>query len=75
MKSIFKSVAIITFFSVLTRFLGFLFRIYLSRTIGAEELGKYQVALSVFLVFLTIVSSGFTFVISRMTAGYRVRDD
>ena len=75
MKSIFKNVAIITAFSVLTRFLGFLFRIYLSRTIGAEELGRYQVALSVFLVLLTIVSSGFTFVISRMTAGYRVRED
>lgn len=75
MKSMVKNVALITFFSVLTRFLGFLFRIFLSRTIGAEALGLYQVALSVFLVLLTVVSSGFTLIISRITAGYRVSAD
>ncbi len=72
MKSIFKNVAIITMFSLLTRMLGFFFRIFLSRTIGAEALGMYQIALSVFMVLLTIVSSGFTLIISRMTASYRV---
>ncbi len=75
MKSIFKNVVIITTFSVLTRMFGFLFRIFLSRTIGAEALGMYQVALSVFLVLLTVVSSGFTLIISRMTASYRVSSD
>ncbi|MBP3619299.1 MAG: oligosaccharide flippase family protein [Clostridia bacterium] len=55
--------------------LGFFFRIFLSRTIGAEALGLYQVALSVFMVLLTVVSSGFTLIISRMTAGYRVGSD
>lgn len=73
MRSIFKNVAIITVFSVLTRMLGFLFRIFLSRTIGAEALGMYQVALSIFMVLLTFVSSGFSLVISRMTASYRVK--
>lgn len=72
MKSIFKNVVIITIFSLLTRMLGFFFRIFLSRAIGAEALGIYQVALSVFMVLLTIVSSGFTLIISRMTASYRV---
>ena len=57
MKSILKSVALISVFSVLTRLLGFLLRIFLSRTIGAEALGLYQVALSVFMVLLTVVSS------------------
>ena len=75
MKSIVKNVAIITFFSILTRLFGFVFRIFLSRTIGAEALGMYQVVLSVFMVFLTIVSSGFTLIISRMTASYRVKSD
>ena len=75
MKSIFKSVALISVFSVLTRLLGFLLRIYLSRTIGAEALGLYQVALSVFMVLLTVVSSGLTLIISRMTASYRVSQD
>lgn len=75
MKSIVKNVAIITIFSLLTRALGFLLRIFLSRTIGAEALGMYQVVLSVFMVFLTIISSGFTLIISRMTASYRVNSD
>lgn len=72
MKSIFKSVALITGFTFLTRALGFFFRVYLSRAIGAEALGMYQVALSVFLVLLTLVSSGFTLIISRTTASLRV---
>ena len=75
MKSIFKNVALITVFSVMTRCLGFLFRIFLSRTIGAQALGLYQVALSIFMVLLTVVSSGFTLIISRMTASYRVASD
>ncbi len=72
MKSLVKTVVLITGFSVLTRVVGFLFRIYLSRTIGAEALGLYQVAFSVFAVLLTIVSSGLPFVVSRMTASYRI---
>ena len=68
MKSLAKNVAIITFFTVITRLMGFLFRIFLSRAIGSEALGIYQAALSIFFVFLTIVSSGFTLIISRMTA-------
>ena len=75
MKSIFKNVVIITMFTLLTRMLGFFFRIFLSRQIGAEALGMYQVALSVFMVLLTIVSSGFTLIISRMTASYRVKSE
>lgn len=75
MKSIFKSVAIITVFSILTRLLGFIFRIYLSRTIGAEALGIYQVSLSVLFVLLTFVSSGLPLIISRMVASFRVSND
>ncbi len=75
MKSLFKTVALITFFSILTRVLGFLFRIYLSRVVGAEGLGLYQVAFSVFMVLLTIVSSGIPLIISRLSAGYRVKKD
>lgn len=72
MKSIFKNVVTITSFTLVTRFLGFFFHIFLSRAIGAEALGLYQVASSVFMVLLTIVSSGFTLIISRMTASYRI---
>ena len=68
MKSLFKTVALITIFSFLTRVLGFVFRIILSRTVGAEGLGIYQMAMSVFMVLLTIISSGIPFVLSRETS-------
>ena len=71
MKSLFKTVALITVFSFITRVLGFVFRIVLSRIVGAEGLGLYQVASSVFMVLLTIIASGIPFVVSRTTASFR----
>lgn len=75
MKSLFKTVAYITIFSVITRAMGFVFRIYLSRTMGTEALGLYQVALSVFSVLLTLVSSGMPVVISKLTAKFYAKKD
>lgn len=68
MKSLFKTVFLIIFFTGITRLAGFLFRIWLSRTIGSEALGLYQVSFSIFSVLLTLVSSGLPLVISRITA-------
>ena len=65
MKTFFGSVALITAFAVLTRGMGFLFRIILSRVLGAELLGIYQIAFSFFMVFLTVIASGLPLVISR----------
>lgn len=70
MKSLFKTVALITVFSMLTRVLGFLFRIILSRVVGAEGVGLYQVASSVFMVLMTVIASGIPLIISRLSAGY-----
>ncbi len=75
MKSLFKSVVLITIFSFLTRVLGFLFRIILSRVVGAEGLGLYQVASSVFGVLMTIIASGLPLIISRMSASYYAKKD
>ncbi len=75
MKSIFKSVAIITIFSVITRALGFFFRIYMSRILGSEMLGVYQVAFSIFGVLLMLVSSGIPLVVSKLTAKYSTKKD
>ena len=75
MKSLFKTVFLIVFFSVITRVIGFLFRIYISRTIGAEALGEYQVSFSVFMVLLTVVASGLPFIVSRLTAQFKAKGD
>ena len=68
MKKLFKTVAIITIFSVLTRILGFVLRILLSRSIGAEGLGVYQIAFSFFVILETLISSGLPFTVSKITA-------
>ena len=70
MKKLFKALFIITSFSVLTRSLGFLFRIFLSRAIGPEELGIYQIAFSVFMVLETFISSGIPLIVSKSTANF-----
>ena len=75
MKSLFKTVFIIILFSVITRVIGFIFKIYVSREIGAQSLGEYQVSFSIFMVLLTVISSGLPFVVSRMTAGYKAKKD
>ena len=71
MKKFFKTVAIVTVFSVCEKFLGLLYRIYLSRTIGAEGIGLYQVALSVFALLLNVVCSGTPITVSRLMTKYR----
>jgi len=68
MHRLFKSALIVTFFSVATRALGFVLRIILSRALGAEVLGNYQVAMSVFGVLMTLVASGLPLVVSRSVA-------
>ncbi|MCL2756213.1 MAG: oligosaccharide flippase family protein [Firmicutes bacterium] len=62
------AVALITGFTVATRGLGFLFRILLSRILGAEMLGVYQIAFSFFMVFMTMIASGLPLIISRQVS-------
>ncbi len=68
MRAFTKSVLVITAFAAITRLIGFVFRIFLSRLLGAEMLGVYQMALSIFMILLTIISSGLPLVISREVA-------
>ncbi|MCH5158010.1 MAG: oligosaccharide flippase family protein [Clostridiales bacterium] len=68
MKPIAKAVLTITIFNVVERALGFLFKIYLSREIGAVGMGIYSVATSFFFVLLTLIVSGVPLVVSKLTA-------
>lgn len=70
MNKLIKAMFCVTFFSVVTRALGFLLKIYLSRRMSPELLGSYQVAMSVFGVLMTFVSSGIPVVLSRNISYY-----
>lgn len=71
LKQFVRTVMVVTIFSICEKFLGFLYRIFLSRTIGSEGIGLYQVALSVFALILTIVCSGTPITVSRLMTKYR----
>ncbi|MBR4998842.1 MAG: oligosaccharide flippase family protein, partial [Clostridia bacterium] len=75
MKSIFKAVAIVTIFSVLTRTLGFVFRIFLSRKLGAEGIGLYQMASSILGIFMTLIASGIPLTTAKFVSKYESKND
>lgn len=75
MKSIFKAVAVVTIFSIITRTLGFFFRIFLSRKLGAEGLGIFQMASSILGLFLTLVSSGIPLTTAKLVSKYNAQND
>lgn len=64
--TVYTTASIVTALSIAERGLGFLYRVVLSRLIGAEGLGLYQVALSLFGLFLTIGTGGIPITVSRM---------
>ena len=74
-KNIYRTTAVVTGLSVAERSLGFLYRIVLSRLIGSEGLGLYQVALSVFSVFITLGTGGIPITVSRLISKSKASND
>lgn len=56
------------FFSLFTRLIAFLFKVFLSRTMGAEALGLFSMGLAVFGLLTMIPSSGIPLAVSRRVA-------
>ena len=72
---ILTAATLVTGLSIAERGLGFLYRIVLSRLIGAEGLGLYQVALSLFSVFLTLGTGGIPLTVSIFVAKSKAKND
>lgn len=70
-SNIYQTALMVTILSSIERFLGFLYRIILSRTIGGEGMGLYQIALSLFAVFVTAATSGIPITVSRLITKYK----
>ena len=60
--------ALLTGAGLISRILGFFYRIFLSRTIGANGLGLYQLIFPVFSLCLALSASGMQTAISRYVA-------
>lgn len=74
-NNIYKSAAQVTVFSTIEKTLSFFYRIILTRMIGAEGLGIYQICLTVFSVFLTVAASGVPVTVSRLMAKSNAKND
>ena len=68
-----RTASLVTAFSAAEHCLGFLYRILLSRVLGSEGLGRYQLALTVFSVFVTLSASGLPVTLSRTLASHHAR--
>ncbi|WP_317853860.1 polysaccharide biosynthesis protein [Chakrabartyella piscis] len=59
---------ILTIANLLTKFMGFFYRVFMSNTIGAEGMGLYQLVFPLYLLAWSITSAGLTTSISHLTA-------
>ena len=67
-SKIIKGALILTIANVITRVLGFVYRIYMSNVIGATGMGLYQLIMPIYMLVWSISSSGFSTTISKLVA-------
>lgn len=61
---------VLTITGIISQILGFIYRILLSRLIGAENMGLFQLILPVYGCVLSVVSVGLSVSVSRLSAEY-----
>ena len=67
-KNLVTSAVILIIAGLITKILGFVYRIYMSNLIGAEGMGLYQLIMPVYALAWSISCSGFTTTISKLTS-------
>ncbi len=65
---------LLTSSGILSKIIGFFYRIFLSRTIGAEGLGIYQLIFPISTICFAITVSGLSTALSKYVAEYQERD-
>lgn len=70
-----KGTLLLTVMGLLARFAGFFYKIFLSRTIGAAQIGLYQLALPVYSFGTALCGGGIQSAISKFVAECRARED
>ena len=60
---------ILTLTGLASRFIGFFYKIFLSRTIGAEGIGIYQMIFPIYGVCYAFTTAGAEIAISRFVSG------
>lgn len=69
------STALLTAVSLFSQVVGFFYRVLLSRMVGAEIMGLYQLVMPVSSVLLSLTAVGFTVACSHLSARYQATGD
>lgn len=72
-QTIIKGAIILTIANVITRVIGFFYRIYMAKTIGAEGMGLYQLITPLYMLVWSVSSSGLSTTMSKLTAQEKAR--
>ncbi len=67
-NALLKGTLLLTFAGILSRIMGFFYRIFLANTIGAEGMGIYQLIFPIYSVCFSLCASGIETAISKLTA-------
>ena len=70
-----KNAAILTVSSLILRFAGIIFRVWLAAKIGAEGIGLYQLVFSVYMFAATFATSGVCTAVTRLVSEALVDDN
>lgn len=66
-----QSTALLTAVSLFSQAVGFVYRVFLSRMVGSEIMGLYQLIMPVSSVLMSLTAVGFTVACSNLSARYR----
>lgn len=67
-KNVIAGTMILSASSIFVRLIGFIFRIYLSNTIGAQGMGLYSLIMSLYALGSTVAISGISLAVSKLVA-------
>lgn len=67
-NTIIKGAFILTLTGLITRFIGFFFRMFLSHTFGAEQVGLYQLIFPIYALCFSLSSAGIETALARCVA-------
>ncbi len=74
-STVIKGTFILTLFSIITRVIGFVFRVWLSKMLGSEGMGLYQLVLSLYILAVTLSTAGISMTVSKLCSEFYVSGD
>ena len=69
MSSLLAGTVLLTVVGLFSQIVGFFYRIVLSRLIGAETMGLYQLVMPVYSMLMSMTAGGLTVAVATLSAG------